>query len=994
MRLQVVEGPENDVDPHEDSEEELLQQKADPTTDDEDDGLGDADVQNTRRSSKRASWHGLHWQSTIEPSTDKKKKDKKSKIAFAADEPLQAEELKSKTPRSVFKTPRLDTAAEDAQQLTARSKTLTGLQEEEEEGVEQDLCCSYIACGAAHTLLVTEHGRMLLACGNHRYGQLGIAEKVEKKELLMCDVCLILQALWICRSCPPSEMHINEERKWRYCDSCWNKEHKKKKNRLHTQERIPKPENKKCRVELVPVKTNECDRDPESESGMGSSTQIGFGLGEDDVQEDENRSNWPVVDLYNAISVACGDAHTLSIVNNGGDFGGEVYAWGSGSSARTGLFTITKSMSGERVIEPDVTDQFLANLIEIPDEVGPAEDASDASSRVDGDIEFRPLEAMQVAAGGQHSLALQYVPETKMGCVFSWGNNEFGQLGRKIGSTAETGYGRYTHHLSPGIEFVNGDTFNITLIACGDLHCLALARHGIQLYSWGYGANGRLGYECDTVYQVTPRSVGPPCKDPYVAIAGGIAHSAAITRDRELYCWGKNDAGQCGHFSWGDTGPLSVKEVAKILGDPEKQHKTPKPADVMEPYRVFQSNGHEGGKRPAAASGRGDHSVHSIESAGLNRGMLQEDYPLQVACGENHTLALIGETLWLLGSGLDQRFRRDNMRIEKAPNPKKKDKIVFGAGFTPRKVDTAFTDTAEISTRPPTLGKGIPNTMKEDNDPGDAVRYTLKSLERFDLKDSTKPPEIEEHHCFTFTFGGDLEGLEPGCLVAFTGPTAPIGLRLESVKDGPWFKVLGEKETVIEDSVGADDDAPPLTWDTSAMSPDHKPFYEYKIMVNEYREATEMEKNPSRGGNENFGGPFQFYKDRLEIMQGMKKDEPRVTYMYISKLEEPEPEVGDAIKPGEAVDPKAPRVAHILASTLNDEFLQKGSVIRGSRSGAKCEVVSTEAELLTDPLENPIVKWIKSFGRKSHKVTLYTADALVQSIDSSEVGSVRHDPVS
>ena len=443
--------------------------------------------------------------------------------------------------------------------------------------------------------------------------------------------------------------------------------------------------------------------------------------------------------------------------------------------------------------------------------------------------------------------------------------------------------------------------------------------------------------------------------------AGGTAHSAAITRDKELYCWGKNDAGQCGHFSWGDSGPLTVIDVAKILGDPEKKHKTPMPADVMEPYCVFESSDHGSRRLPAVASNRRDQSVHSVENAGLDRGMMQEQCPLQVACGENHTLALIDDTLWLLGSGLDQRFRRDNMKIEKAPNKKKKDKIVFSEGFTPRKIEVAFTDTAEISTKPPTIGKGIPNIEKEDNDPGDAVRYTLRSLERFDDKDPTKPPEIEDHHCLTFTFSGDLDGLVPGCMIAFTGPTAPIGLRLESVKDGPWFKVLGEKETIIE-CARADDDAPPLTWDSSDMRPDHKPFYEYKILVNELREATDVEKDPARNGNESFGGTFKPLQDRIEIMQGMKKDEARKTYMYISKLEEAENADGSAVKPGETVDPKAPRVAYVLASTLNNESLPKGSLIRGSRSGAKCEVLSTEWELLTDPQENPVIKWIKSFG--------------------------------
>ena len=136
----------------------------------------------------------------------------------------------------------------------------------------------------------------------------------------------------------------------------------------------------------------------------------------------------------------------------------------------------------------------------------------------------------------------------------------------------------------------------------------------------------------------------------------------------------------------------------------------------------------------------------------------------------------------------------------------------------------------------------------------------------------------------------------------------------------------------------------------------------YKIVVNELREATDVEKDPARDGNESFGGPFKPLQDRIEIMQGMKKDEARTTYMYISRLEEAENADGSAVKPGETVDPKAPRVAYVLASTLNNECLPKGSLIRGSRSGAKCEVLSTEWELLTDPLENPVIKWIKSFG--------------------------------
>jgi hypothetical protein len=54
--------------------------------------------------------------------------------------------------------------------------------------------------------------------------------------------------------------------------------------------------------------------------------------------------------------------------------------------------------------------------------------------------------------------------------------------------------GRCTHNFDV-VKFVNEDTFRITMIACGDLHCLALSCFGKQMYSWGCAANGRLGYE-------------------------------------------------------------------------------------------------------------------------------------------------------------------------------------------------------------------------------------------------------------------------------------------------------------------------------------------------------------------------------------------------------------------------------------------------------------------------------------------------------------------
>jgi alpha-tubulin suppressor-like RCC1 family protein len=716
---------------------------------------------------------------------------------------------------------------------------------------------------------------------------------------------------------------------------------------------VKKQDTRRLRVEPTPVKTRESLKvEQEEDDLMGSQAQIGFGLEESGVQEGPDKSNWPTVDLHNATSVSCGDSHTLAITQSLSDsgIGGEVYSWGCGSSARTGLYKLSHYTDTKgklrRAVDPDTQDQFEANLMEtllIDDE----DNACEVSRSGLPDIAYQPMEAIQVAAGGQHSLALQYDEETGMGCVLSWGQNEYGQLGRQIPSSKETDFGRYTHEVYPPVPFVNDDTYRITLIACGDLHCLALARNGVQLYSWGCAANGRLGYSCATEYQLTPRAVGKPVQVPYVAIDGGMCHSAALTRDKALFCWGKNDAGQCGHFSWGPSGAWSAKQVDKIFQDHKNKInldvKTPKPCDVMKPTLVV-----------LPASGQPEKTKQDESSRG--------QCMMQLACGENHTLALIGDDLWLLGSGLDQQYRRDNMKVQKAASKKQNDSVVFGKGFTPRRITVAFTDTAEISTRPQTLSTKpyvIPNVEKEDNAPGDAVRYTLFSFERQDEKEPDKPPEIEQHHCFTFTFSGDLDGLEPGVAIAFTGPTAPVGLRLESVQDGPWFKVLGEEQTEIEGS--GDDDKPPLVWDSSNMKPNCKPFYEYRILVNDYREANARDRDPEKGGDPKYGGKFQPVRDRIEIMPERKGDEPRLTYMYMGRIEEPkfqQDEKGQFVKDqdgNQVIDTKANLEVIILASTLQDDMLEKNAYIRGNQSGAICRVTQ-EMELVRDSLDNPVVR--------------------------------------
>ena len=210
----IIDGPYKDVDPHEDSDEELIQNFVDPNTDDEEDALvaalGAAAAEDEaaahegeagRRGSKRASFHGLHWQRTI-PSPAKDLGGKSVTIEEAGMAPGSLGVAETPRSRAPGKTPRSGAGEEGAGQLTGRSRA-SAVSGEAEDGDEDEgggeLKFVYVGCGQAHTVLVTKHGRMMMAMGNHRYGQLGVSGKNEKLEVLLCDDCLLVEAQFECR---------------------------------------------------------------------------------------------------------------------------------------------------------------------------------------------------------------------------------------------------------------------------------------------------------------------------------------------------------------------------------------------------------------------------------------------------------------------------------------------------------------------------------------------------------------------------------------------------------------------------------------------------------------------------------------------------------------------------------------------------------------------------------------------------------------------------
>lgn len=194
---------------------------------------------------------------------------------------------------------------------------------------------------------------------------------------------------------------------------------------------------------------------------------------------------------------------------------------------------------------------------------------------------------VQVACGGGHAVAL-----THDGRLFSWGWNGFGQCGLgedKAGASIP---------LPRVVGALAGRT--VVTVACGAAHtaCLVDTREfygadGLSVYAWGAQQAGQLGF--DETQKTKVQSFAKPnaveclrnvagflAKDGSLSVVNaegrqikqplscGMAHTAVVSRDNNLWTWGANEHGQCGRSGDGKTiAPGQVRALeahAKIAG--------------------------------------------------------------------------------------------------------------------------------------------------------------------------------------------------------------------------------------------------------------------------------------------------------------------------------------------------------------------------------------------------------------------------------------------
>ncbi len=121
------------------------------------------------------------------------------------------------------------------------------------------------------------------------------------------------------------------------------------------------------------------------------------------------------------------------------------------------------------------------------------------------------------------------------GTLWSWGRNNYGQLGQNENNTVPR---------SSPVQVGALTTWSKLSIAGGDSnHMLAITTSG-SLFSWGYNTQGNLGLN-DIVHKSSPVQVG--ALTTWAFISKGNLHSLGVTTSGTLFTWGFNSNGQLGH---------------------------------------------------------------------------------------------------------------------------------------------------------------------------------------------------------------------------------------------------------------------------------------------------------------------------------------------------------------------------------------------------------------------------------------------------------------
>ncbi|KAK6270757.1 hypothetical protein POUND7_007855 [Theobroma cacao] len=217
------------------------------------------------------------------------------------------------------------------------------------------------------------------------------------------------------------------------------------------------------------------------------------------------------------VSVAAGGRHTLALSDIG-----QVWGWGYGGEGQLGLGSRIRMVSSPHpvtCIEPSSYGKDRAAALSRG-----SMSAEGQSFRIPGSY------VKAIACGGRHSAVI-----TDAGALLTFGWGLYGQCGQ--GSTDD--------ELSPTcVSSLLG--IRIEAVAAGLWHTVCISADG-DVYAFGGNQFGQLGTGGDQA-ETLPRLLDAPSLENTHAkvVSCGARHSAVITEDGKVFCWGWNKYGQLG----------------------------------------------------------------------------------------------------------------------------------------------------------------------------------------------------------------------------------------------------------------------------------------------------------------------------------------------------------------------------------------------------------------------------------------------------------------
>ncbi len=140
-------------------------------------------------------------------------------------------------------------------------------------------------------------------------------------------------------------------------------------------------------------------------------------------------------------------------------------------------------------------------------------------------------------AAGSHHVAMIVQDERSHGSLYTWGVGSLGRLGHGEKEFEDLNYPKIVQDLK---------VTSIIDISCGYSHSAAVSKNG-DLFLWGSASSGELGFggQKAEYYCHTPTQLLLPCCT-VLKVSCGAVHTACIVRSGEMHVWGSCDGGRLG----------------------------------------------------------------------------------------------------------------------------------------------------------------------------------------------------------------------------------------------------------------------------------------------------------------------------------------------------------------------------------------------------------------------------------------------------------------